>query len=162
MFFIFPKKIVIKSELSQKEFLMKFQENTYIVKETGLFKINRILKNNWATDCYYGTRRENAFTVFHHRPLKRDGGGIRFNGVAAETKDGLVIAGYLRHGIFTYLFSLAWLLVMLLVTAAALVDKPVYALLTLGILIAGLMICYSGAFDAKRLRAYVEILAQRD
>lgn len=162
MALLFPKKVVFDSTLNAKDFLKKLNENIYIPKETGLFKVSKIIKRNWSVDLYYGSRRQNAFTVFHHRPFKRDGGSVRFNGVVMDTDKGCKVGGYLRHGIISYAFSLIWSVLWLMISVVLLVENPVGCLVSLGLMTLGNMLIFSGGKNAEYLKVFVETLCENE
>ncbi|MBE6837086.1 MAG: hypothetical protein E7509_03700 [Ruminococcus sp.] len=156
----FPKRVELDSTLTSKDFLRKLTDNIYVPQETGLFKINKIVRKNWSTDLYYGNRRQNAFTLFHHRPFKRDGGGVRFNGVVVDTDKGCKVGGYIRHGIVSYLFSAVWTVLLLMITVVLLVENPVGCIATLGLVILGNILIFSGSKNVKYLKAFLETLCE--
>lgn len=162
MALFFPKKVECDSTLDAKDFLRKLTDNIYMPKETGLFKISKIIKRNWSVDLYYGSRRQNAFTVFHHRPFKRDGGSVRFNGVVVDTDKGCKVGGFLRHGIVSYVFSLIWTILLFMVTVILLVENPVGCIVSLGLMTLGNMLIFSGGKNAKYLKVFIETLCENE
>lgn len=160
MLALIPKKLEFESSLSAKEFLEKVNRCLYYPKETGLFKIGNFTRNHFSEDLFYGSRRENAFTVFHHSPKKRDGGGVRFNGVVIDTENGCKVAGYIRHSIWAYLFSLAWLLVTFMITVVVLVESPKYTLVSLVFMLLGGYLALRDCGNSKRLREFLENLCE--
>lgn len=158
----FPKKALFSSNLSAKVFLQKLTDNIYIPKETGLFKVNKTIRAVWSDEAFYGTRRQNAFALFYHKPFKRDGGGVRFNGVVVDTENGCKIGGYIRHGFFSYLFSAMWTLLFLMVSVVLLVENPVSCVASLGLMTAGNILIFSGSKNAKQLMAFIEDLCENE
>lgn len=162
MAIFFPKRVEFDSTLCAKDYLKKLTDNIYIPRETGLFKVNKIIRKNWSVDMYYGNRRQNAFTVFHHKPLKRDGGGVRFNGVVVDTDSGCKVGGYIRHGIFAYIFSLVWTVLLLMVTVVLLVENPYGCIASLLLMTLGNMLIFSGGKNAEYLAAFVKTLCENE
>lgn len=162
MLAVFPKKVVINSPLSSKEFLSSFNHKVRSTKETGIFKVNRLIKNNWASDMYYGSRRENAFTLFHHRPCKRDGGGVRFNGVVVDNENGCVVAGYIRHSLMTYAVALVWTVILAMAAVVMLVEEPSSVFLPLLLIVLGNFLLFRDSGNTKPLKAFVKEIAKAD
>lgn len=161
MLAIIPKRLNFESELCAKDFLEKLNNNIYIPKETGLFKVSRIIKNHYYEDMFYGSRRENAFTVFHHNPKKRDGGGVRFNGVVIDTEKGCKVAGYLRHGLFTYVFAVLWVVLLFMITVVLIVEDPPLAVATIVLMVVGFLLMFWDK-SSKRLKLFMENLCENE
>ena len=124
--------------------------------------MSRIIKNQFYEGIVYGNSRENAFNVFHHNPKKRDGGGVRFNGVVIDTENGCKVAGYLRHGIFTYVFAVLWIVLLFMITVVLLVEDPSYSLVSIGLLIVGVVLMCDDIKNAKRKRLFMENLCEHE
>lgn len=157
-----PEKLVVNSPLTSAQFISKVKSSFAVRNEKGLFKLNRFIKTNNDSLTYYGSSRENAFTVFCHLPKKHDGGGVRFNGVAVDKQNGCVIAGYLRHGLAAYLFGLVWDLILLMAAVVFLVDQPEIFLLPVILIIAGNALLFSGRKNAVQLEKFIKELAETD
>ena len=162
MISLIPKRVEITSSLSRKDFLKKLCDGICLTEETGLFKVNKFLKVNWENDVFYGSTRENAFTVFHHSKRKHDGGGVRFNGVVVDTADGCKTVGYIRHGIFTYLFSLVWTVILLMASVVFLVKDPPQAAASLILLTAGNFLVLCDRKNAKALEEFAKGLSEKN
>ena len=162
MFLIIPKKITVSSEFSQKQYLSAFQKNTYFMKETGVFKVSKLIKNNWDTQCYYGTRKDNKLTLFYHRPKKRDGGGIRFNGTVEKTKDGCQINGYIKQSWITYVLAVVWMAVFVLLSLLFLVDAPKNLFISLSLIIIGFFVFFWCGKRPKYIKAFLEVLGEKE
>lgn len=158
---IIPKKLTFESQMSAKHFLQKLNGCIYSPKETGLFKVSKIIKSHFCEDFFYGSRRENAFTVFHHRFKKRDGGGVRFNGVVIDTESGCKIQGYLRQGIASYIFGILWVIFTFMITVVTVVENPPYALLSLGLMIVGIFVSFWDYGNSKRIKEFFENLCEK-
>ncbi len=160
--FLIPKKLVVKSPLSKSRFLTKLNERLYFPKERGIFKVNKLLKNQWFSEVFYGSVRENAFTVFMHRPRKYDGGGVRFNGVAVDTNNGLVVAGYLRQSISAYITGFVVTALLLMAGIVLYVENPMYGLLCLLLLVIFDLLIFSGRKNASAIEAFIKELARSE
>lgn len=157
---IIPKKLSFESNCSAKNFLQTLNECTYSPKETGLFKVNKIIKNHFSEDFFYGSRRENTFTVYHHNVKKRDGGGVRFNGVVIDTDNGCKIQGYLRQGISAYLFCLVWVVLTFMITVVLVVENPPYALLSLAFMLVGIFAGFWDYGNSKKIEDFFKNLCE--
>lgn len=162
MIFLLPRKLEMSLKISAEDFLKELQNNIYIPTETGVFRINRIIRNHFADDIFYGSRRQNAFTVFHHRPFKNDGGGVRFNGVVINTADGCKVKGYIRHGLLAYVVAAVWVLILLMVSVVVFVENTPYTLFPLGFAVLGIFVIFRDFGNAKRLRAFIEKLCNNN
>lgn len=162
MLVLFPKKIKLSSGLSKKELLKKLSRNMDSHNEKGILKVNKLIKKRFNEDLFYGSRRENAFTLFHHRPFKRDGGGVRFNGVVVDSQNGCMLAGYIRHSLLSYVFGTVWCVLLFMISVVLLVENPPYCLLTLGLMIAGIFIIWGDSKNTKYLRAFLEALCETE
>ena len=157
--FIIPKKLVINSNKTQAQFLTALNERLYIPKEKGIFKVNKFIKANYFAEVFYGSVRDNAFTVQLHRPRKYDGGGVRFNGVAVKTNNGLVIAGYLRQAISAYVAAVLSTVLLLLAGMVLFVENPLYGLLCAALIFIFNGLIFSGRKNAREIEAFLRELA---
>jgi hypothetical protein len=160
MLSILPVSFEYKTSLSPKRLARKLDKDLEEHRPTlNIMSQGRFMRSHKFENCYYGCRTGiDTFEVFHHQAKKRDGGSTGFFGKMQETEYGTLITGKFRKPVYTYVFSIVWtLLILLLTLMSAGIKEYTAAAVFAAVWAAGVFFMFWDN-KAPMIRAYLENL----